>query len=171
MTKITLAGAALAVLMAAAVGGCDRPQAAKHATDTGKIAEAITADQAQFIADFNAHDADKITSHETADFVGMSHGSANIVGSAADLVANQKAVVADSTMHVAVADPVVEVAEAGDMAVYRASYSFTGHNPKTKKAITETGNYVAGYKPGADGTWKIAWSVISDTAPAPAPKS
>jgi hypothetical protein len=34
--------------------------------------------------------------------------------------------------------------------------------------VTETGNYLAGYKPQADGSWKQTWSVVSNDAPAPA---
>jgi hypothetical protein len=41
-------------------------------------------------------------------------------------------------------------------------------DPKTKKDATETGNYIAVYKPQTDGSWKLAWSVGADT-PAPAP--
>ena len=167
MTHAPLAGFALALLAAASLAGCNRSEPAKNVVDTGKIAEAITADQAQFITDFNAHDAAKAVSHETDDFVGMVHGSANVVGAAADLADTQKAMAADATAHIVVSDPVITVAASGDMAVYRVSYTFTGHDAKKGKPITETGNYIAGYKPGADGTWKIAWSVVSNTGPPP----
>ena len=174
MQNITRAGAAVAVavLMATAVAGCDQSQPARRTADTGKIAEAITADQAAVVADFNARDPVKLAGHDTADFVGMNHGRANIVGAPADLAANQQAVAADPTAHVVVTAPVIEVAAGGDMAIYRATYVFSGQNPATRRPYSESGNYIAGYKPGADGVWKIAWSVISDTGPAaPAAKT
>ena len=55
------------------------------------------------------------------------------------------------------------------MAVYRATYSFSREDPKTKKEMTEVGNWVVGYQKQPDGAWKIAWNVVSDAPPAPAP--
>ena len=168
MMKITLAGAVPAALMALAVGGCDKHPDAKHGADATQIAAAITADQAQLVTDFNAHDPAKSASHYGPDFVGMSHGAPNVIGPDADQAEEQKAVAADPTLHVEVTAPTIDVAASGDMAVYRATYTFTGTNGKTRKPLTETGNYVAGYKAGADGSWKIVWSVVSDTGPPPA---
>lgn len=46
---------------------------------------------------------------------------------------------------------------------------------KTKKPTTENSNWLMGYKPQSDGSWKITWSTMSDTPPAapaaPAPKT
>lgn len=168
MTKPQLAGAAMAALMAASLGGCDKTEPAKPAVDTGKIAAAVKADVAQLVVDFNAHDAAKATGHDAADAVLMAHGQANVVGAAADLASSQKAFAADASQHVAVANEAVDVAASGDMAVYRSTYVANAMNPKTKKAMTENGNYLAGYKMEPDGSWKIAWSVVSDTGPAPA---
>lgn len=168
MTKTRLAGAAVAALMAASVGACDKAGPAGPAADTGKIAEAVKADVAGLVADFNAHDAAKVAGHSAADVVQMAHGGPNIVGAAADLAANQKAFAGDPSARVTVADPVVDVAASGDMAVYRSTYAFTVTDPKTRKPATENGNYLAGYKRQADGSWKIAWAVVSDTGPAPA---
>jgi ketosteroid isomerase-like protein len=168
MTKIQLAGAAMAVLMATSLGACKPPASAKPAVDTSKIGDAVKADVAQLVADFNAHDATKVAGHDAADVVQMAHGQPNTVGAAADLASNQKGFAGDQNPHVTVANPVVDVAVSGDMAVYRSTYVFTVTDPKTKKVVTENGNYVAGYKQQADGSWKIAWSVISDTGPAPA---
>ena len=168
MTKLQLTGAAVAVLMAASVGACDKMAPAKPAVDAGKIADAVKADEAQLLADVNAHDATKVASHDAADVVQMAHGYPNLVGAAADLAANQKGFAADSTQKVTIANESVDVAASGDMAVYRSTYAFSGADPKTKKPMTENGNYLAGYKLQSDGTWKIAWSVVSDTGSPPA---
>jgi ketosteroid isomerase-like protein len=169
MTKFQLTGAAMAVLMAASVGACNKADSAKPAVDTGKITTAVKADEAQLVTDFNAHDATKVASHDAADVVQMGHGQANTVGAAADLAANQKGFATDASQHVDISNENVDVAASGDMAVYRSTYVFKGMDPKTKKPMTETGNYLAGYKLQPDGSWKIAWSIVSDTAPAPAP--
>ena len=180
MTKLQLTGVAMAALMAASLGACTKPDAgangaAKPAVDTGKIADAVKADEAQLVTDFNAHDATKTASHDATDVVAMAHGQANTVGAAADLAANQKAFAVDSAQHVTTANESVDVANSGDMAVYHSTYVFTATDPKTKKTVTENGNYLAGYKLQSDGSWKIAWSIIADTpatpAAAAAPKS
>ncbi|MEO8927363.1 MAG: DUF4440 domain-containing protein [Caulobacteraceae bacterium] len=174
MTKLQLTGAAMAALMAVSLGACNKTDAAKPAADTGKIADAgkigdaVKADEAQLITDFNARDATKTTSHDAPDVVLMFHGAPNVVGQAADLAQAQKDFPADPKAHVTTANEVVDVAASGDMAVYRSTYVFNGTDPKTKKAVSETGNYLAGYKKQADGSWKIAWQVVSDTKPAPA---
>lgn len=169
MTRTKLAGAAVAALSLAVLGACNNPAAGPSpAADTSKIADAIKADQAQLVADFNNHDADKAASHDAADIVAMGHGFPNVTGQAADLAASKKGFADDPTQHVTTDAGSVDVAASGDMAVYRSTYTFTGVNPKTKQAMKESGNYLAGYKKQPDGSWKIAWSVVSDTPP-PAP--
>ena len=166
MRMIRMAGAATAVLAVVSLAACGAPSD-KPAVDTGKIADAIKADEAQLSADFNARDAAKVVGHDAPDVVQMAHGAPDTVGPAADLAAN-RALFADPAQHFAVAGESVDVAASGEMAVYRSTYTYTFTDPKTKKAATEHGNYLAGYKRQADGSWKIGWSVISDTGPAPA---
>lgn len=167
MTKLQFAGTALAAVMAVSLGACDK-MSAKPAADTGKISDSVKADVAQLVADFNAHDAVKTASHDAPDVVQMNHGMANIVGKDADLAFTTKGFAADPSQHVTDNNGAVDVAASGDMAVYRSTYVFTGKDAKTGKAMTETGNYLAGYRQQPDGTWKMTWSVVSD-APAPAP--
>ena len=174
MTKIQLAGAATAVLMSASLCACNPPpsaaSAAKPAADTSKDADAIKADQTQMAADFNSHDVTKAVSHDAPDIVGMFHGQPNIVGVAADTAATKQMFAADPTGHYSTTNETVDVAASGDMAVYRATYAFTGTDPKTKKPISETGNMVTGYKKQPDGSWKVAWSIGANTPPAAAGK-
>jgi len=77
MTKLQLAGAAMSVLMAGSLGAGARAGAAepaKPAVDTARITDAVKADVAQNVIDFNAHDADKIVSHDGPDVVQTAHG-------------------------------------------------------------------------------------------------
>jgi ketosteroid isomerase-like protein len=164
MTKLQIVGAASAVILTLSIGAYTSPALAKAHASTSKIAVAIKADVAQLIADFNNHDATKATSQDAPDVVAMFHGAPNVVGAAADLASNQKGFAADPTQHVSVANETVDVAASGEMAVYRSTYVFNGTDSKTKKAFTENGNYLAGFKKQPDGSWKIAWSVVSNTA-------
>ena len=156
--------AAIVVVGAFTLAACTKPAAT---ADTSKIADMIKADTAQLVEHFNARDAEKAVSHDAPDYVGMFHGMPNVIGPAADL-ALTKLQVADPASKITVSDETVDVASAGDMAVYRASYAYTATDPATKKPVTENGNWLLGYKPQADGSWKISWGVVSDTGPAPA---
>jgi len=167
MTHSRLASAALVAAVAVSLSACAKPAEPPAPVDTAKIADAVKADVTQLVADFNARDAVKATSHDASDYVGMFHGMPNVVGPAQDLELTKQQV-ADPAVDLKVADEVVDVAKAGDMAVYRATYAYRFTDSKTKQPVTENGNWVLGYKAQADGGWKIAWGVVSDTGPTPA---
>ncbi|MGZ6013159.1 MAG: YybH family protein, partial [Caulobacteraceae bacterium] len=120
------------------------------------------------VADLNAKNADKAVSHDAPNVVGMFHGAPNVNSPAEDL-ASTKQQVTDPAFKLAIANETVDVAQAGDMAVFRSTYVATMTDPKTKKVITENGNWVVQYKPQSDGSWKMAISVVSDTPAAAAP--
>lgn len=132
--------------------------------DTAKAAADITAASQTLIGAFNAKDADKAVSFDMDDYVGMMHGQPNIVGKAKDLEIT-KLQIADPAAKVEVSDSQVDVAKGGDMAVQRMTYAYTFTDPKTKSPTTERGNWVLGWKAQPDGSWKLAWTVISDTTP------
>jgi len=158
-------------LGATAVLAACSPQPATPQVDTAKIAESVKADVDQLVAQFNAHDAEAAVAHDAQDYVGMFHGMPNVEGPAGDLAVTKQQV-SDPAAKVTINSHNVDVARSGEMAVDRATYSFDYTDPKTKKVVTETGNWVLGYKEQADKSWKLAWAVVSDTgaqAPAPAP--
>ena len=157
---------ALSAAMTLALAACAQP-AAKPAVDTAKIADAVKADAEASVADLNAKNVDKAVSHDAANIVGMFHGAPNISSPAEDL-AQTKAQLADPAFKLTISNETVDVAQAGDMAIFRASYVATMTDPKTKKVGTENGNWVVQYKPQSDGSWKMALSVVSDTGSAPA---
>jgi ketosteroid isomerase-like protein len=171
MTRLHFALAAMTALAAASLCACARPEPAKPAVDTTKISDAVKADATQRIADVDAHDPAKVASHDAADAVSMFHGRANAVGPAAIAASLQKTLADSPDLKVTMSDPTVDVAASGDMAVFRATTVATFTDSKTKKPVTTTSNSLSGYKLQPDGSWKIEWSVVSDTAPAPAAKS
>jgi ketosteroid isomerase-like protein len=166
--KLRHAAIAAALLASAALVGCEKKAAAPAAVDKAKIAEAVKADANAMIAAFNARDAEKAVSHDAPGMIGMFHGTPNVVGAEEDMKMTKQQFAENAVANVKLSNETVDVADSGDMAIYRASYAFSGEDPKTKKAINETGNWVVGYQKQADGAWKIAWNVVSD-APAAAP--
>lgn len=166
MPIIKFAAVAACVLLAGSMSACAKPDVAK--VDTAKVAETVKADFTQLLADFNAKDVDKAVSHDAPDYVGMFHGAPNVKGPAEDAVLTRLQV-SDPNMKLAATADAVNVSEAGDTAVVLATYDYTFTDPASKAAKTEHGNWVLGYKKQADGAYKIAWAVVSDT-PAPAAK-
>ena len=170
MTTSKLAGTTAAVLLAASLAACAKPEAAKPAVDTAKVAETVKADVTQLIAEFNAKDVDKAVAHDAPDYLSMFHGAPNTVGPAADKEVTKQQV-SDPNMKLVATIDAVDVAEAGDMAVVRSTYDYSFTDPATKAAKTEHGNWLLGYKKQADGAYKVAWGVVSDSpAVAPAAK-
>jgi len=148
--------AAALVLLA----GCHR-----HHGDAGAITRVIRANVRAVAAAFNAHDPEKAASFDAPFYVGMMHGAANVLGPADDL-ASMRQLAKDPAARLVVGDAEVEVARAGDMAVSRAPYRFSYTEAASRRVVTEQGNWVEEWRPQPDGSWKVAWSVVSDT-PAP----
>jgi ketosteroid isomerase-like protein len=165
--KLRHAAILAALLAVTSLAACNKA-AAPAAVDKAKIAEAVKADANGLVTAFNARDAEKATSHDAPGMVGMFHGTPNVVGAEEDLKTTKQQFATNSVGNIKLSNETVDVADSGDMAVYRASYAFSGEDPKSKKPVTETGNWVVGYQKQADGAWKIAWNVVSD-APAAAP--
>jgi ketosteroid isomerase-like protein len=158
---------ALAALVVGSVGGCNKAEPTRPAADTGKVADAVKADWNQLVADLNAHDATKAVGHDAPDVVNMFHGQANLVGPTADLASTKQLFAANPK--ITIANVTVDVPASGDMAVVRSTYTYEFTDPKTKRTVSEAGNWLAGYRPQPDGSWKLAWTIGADTPPIPAP--
>ncbi|HWF01038.1 MAG TPA: hypothetical protein VG248_14660 [Caulobacteraceae bacterium] len=149
--------AAAGLIAAVSLSACD-----KAATvDKAQVAQDIKANWTKISRDFNEGDASGATASDAPDVVNMFHGQPNAVGPEADL-ATTKQFIASGPLKESFADETVDVAQAGDMAVYRAVYRATYTDARTHKAVNETGNVVTGYKKQSDGSWKIAWTISAD---------
>lgn len=152
-----LTGAAALSLIA----GCSQ---SPPAGDSAKVAAQVKGTMATIISSFNARDAEKSVSFDAPDYVGMFHGTDNVVGPAQDL-ALTKLQLSDPTAKVSVSGEKVDMAEAGDMAVWSATYAYNFTDPKTKQPTTEHGNWLIVFKKQSDGVMKEAYGVVSDTPP------
>jgi ketosteroid isomerase-like protein len=130
--------------------------------DTAAVAAQVTAAIKTQVDAYAARDIDKAASILADDVVGHFHGAPDAVGKAA-AIAGMKEQMADPALKLAVADESVDVAAAGDLAVYHATYTFTFTNPVTKNAGSETGNWVAVFKRQMDGTMKLSRDMVLDT--------
>jgi ketosteroid isomerase-like protein len=158
--RLTLSAVALAATMACSQPA-PAPPAAVPPVDTAAVAAAVKAAIKTQVDAYAAKDAARAASILADDVVGHFHGAPNVVGRAA-ATEGMKEQMADPTLTLAVADESVDVAAAGDMAVYHATYAFTFTNLATKKASSETGNWVAIFKRQEDGTMKLSRDMVLD---------
>ena len=157
--RLLLAAAGLVALAA-----CAKPP---PAVDTAKEADAINAEVAAVNAALKAKDADKAVAFDADDIVGWGGGGPPVKSKADDLAAN-KAAFADPNYSFTLTADHTEVAKSGDIAWGTGSYSETDTSPTTHKVESQSGNWVAGYRKAADGTWKVT-AVASAQVAAPPP--
>jgi uncharacterized protein (TIGR02246 family) len=116
----------------------------------------------------NDKDAAAFASNFVAGAVMMTPGKPPMNGQDAIRTA-MTALLSDPNFKVDFASDKVEVADSGDMAATRGSYTLTLTDPATQKAITDKGSYVTVFRKQKDGTWKAVLdcdvSEIPPTAP------
>jgi hypothetical protein len=161
--KIVLAVVALAGV--SGLSACDKKAEAAAVVDKAKITEAVKGDVYQLVAALNDRNAAKAVTHDAPGVVGMFHGAPNVVGVEADMAMTKKQV-GDPNFYLQLGNDAVDVADSGEMAVYRTSYQYRFSDPKTRKPVKEMGNWVIGYKKQPDGAWRMTWNVVSDTGDA-----
>jgi ketosteroid isomerase-like protein len=146
------------------IAGCGETAAVKApaAADTARVADEVKAAIRSQIDAYAARDPVKAGSVLAPDIITMLHGAPNIVGTDA-AHASTKAQMTDPAMQLAVSDERVEVAQAGDMAIYYSTYRFTHTNPESSTPAVETGNWVAVFRRQPDGTMKMSREMILDT--------
>ena len=152
---------ASAIALLAMLGGCH-----PHHADTATVDAAIKANIRVLVTAFNKHDSARVASFDTPGYVGMKHGTANIIGQSADLSDLMRGA-SDPALGLNAGDVAVDVSASGDMAISRTIYRLTFTDPATKTPTLEYGNWVMEWQRQADGSWKAVWEAISNI-PTPA---
>jgi ketosteroid isomerase-like protein len=165
-TRFALGVASIA--MVSTLMACAKPA---PAVDLAKEAAAINAADAAINAAMKAKDAVKATAYDADDIVNYAPGYPPVLGKAADL-AGDKAGFTDPAFTFSFTVDHTEVAKSGDLAYQSGAFSQTDTNPTTRKVESSTGNWVAAWRKGTDGTWLLAAVAATPTtaaAPAAAP--
>ena len=156
----------IAAVASLAAAGCTQ---GAHA-DSGKIAEAIKAQDAQWAKDYESKNADAINSHYASD--GALAGPGFLVTTDAERRAVLAAFMSDPTYKQTFASDRVDVASSGDLAASRGQFTITMTDPSTKQLVTMPGSYLTIYKKGEDDSWKaIARFLTRGPVPADAAAS
>ena len=148
------------IVVAAACLSCISAQASSAPKGSqSAIASAIKADVAEIVAGINAKNIDKATKFDAPDLVSMESMREPSVGAKADREGLSMTFKYSPSWHLSLIDEAVDVAKAGDMAIYRGTYA--EDSMRDGVPYTHKGNYVAGFRRDADGMWRIHWSVIA----------
>ncbi|MBS0384423.1 MAG: DUF4440 domain-containing protein [Proteobacteria bacterium] len=122
------------------------------------IAQTIKADVAQIVAGINAHDVARATQFDAADIVSMESGRPPSAGLAAERQGLGMAMQHSPTWRLTMLDETVDVARAGDMAIYRGTYNEDSTNDGVP--MTHVVNFIADFRKQHDGSWRVEWSVV-----------
>lgn len=147
------------ILGAAALGGCNQ-QSTAPAADTKAIADQIRQSEAQWVKDYQAHDVGKALAHYAPDAALMPSGMKRMTDTRS-IEAGLKGLIGDPNFQLNFAPEKVEVAQSGDLAYTRGTYTLRMTDPKSKQPITETGSYMTTYKKQQDGSWKAEDDMVA----------
>lgn len=123
------------------------------------IAAMIKAHVAEIVAGINTHDPDRTTKFDAADVMAIEAFMAPVIGAKADKDGFAAAFKESPGWRVGMVDETVDVADAGDMAVYRSTY----HEDSTAAdgtPMTHKVSFLAGFRHDADGAWRMHWYVV-----------
>jgi ketosteroid isomerase-like protein len=149
----------LSIVMLALMACSSGPALAAPQESQAAIASKIKAEVAEIVAGINTKDIDKATKYDAPDFVSIESGREPSVGAKADHDGLAMAFKNSPDWHLSLIDESVDVAKAGDMAIYRGTYAEDSKHDGVP--YTHKGDYVAGFKRDADGKWRVHWSVVS----------
>ena len=133
---------------------------AEISADKAAIAKSIKSDVAQVVAGINAHDAVKTTAFDAPNIISMECGSPSTVGVEADREGFKAGFAHDPFWKVKLIDETVDVANSGDLAVYRGTYN--EENGSAGVVLTHKTNFIAEFKRQSDRSWRIVWYSVSN---------
>jgi ketosteroid isomerase-like protein len=137
--------------------------AAVSPVDTAAVAKLIKRNVAQLVAGLNAHDADKTTAFDADKIVSMECGSPPSTGIEADREGFKMGFARDPDWRVSLIDETVDVANSGDLAVYRGIYN--EDNGRAGVLTTHKTNFIAEFKRQSDGSFKMVWYIVANMEP------
>lgn len=129
------------------------------APSKAQIAAQIKADVAEIVAGINTHDSARATEFDSPDVIRMESMSKPSVGAESDREGFAAAFKYAPNWRVSMIDETVDVADAGDLAVYRSTYN-EDSKADDGTPLTHKVNFLAGFMHDADGAWRMQWYVI-----------
>ncbi len=117
----------------------------------------------------NDKDAAAFASNFVTDAVMMTPGGPPMKGRDA-IQAGMKQLLSDPNFKIDYASDRMEVADSGDLAATRGSFTLTVTDPATRKVINDKGSYMTVFRKQKDGAWKAVLDCdVSEMPPPPPP--
>lgn len=158
--------AAMSLSMAACNGKDNVASTSAAAPDTHDAdVKTLTDTEAQWIRDWQTKNPAKMASYYADDAVVMVPGGPPVSGRDA-IEKELQEMVKDPAMSMTFQPARADVSKSGDLGYTQGAYALTMSDPKTHKAVTEHGSYVATYRKQADGSWKAVADIASSAGPA-----
>jgi len=138
------------------------------AVDAATVEQTIRASADQYEQAALAGDVEALASFYSDDAIMLPPGMPKSEGIDAVRAAYQQMYAAGNPTEASLDPATVVVSESGDMAYDEGSFRFSGPGPDGT-TMTDTGKYLAIWKPTADGTWKISVDIWNSDAMPGAP--
>ena len=154
------------LLFALLQSGCMRtPTAATALPDTRALDEkAIRDSEAAWVKAFATKEPEKAAAFYADDAASMLPDTPLMTGRRA-IIAGMKPELGDPNFSLVFAPTKVEIAKSGDIAYTQGTFKYTTTDPKTRKRVGQSGNYVEVYKRQANGTWKVEEDIATEETP------
>jgi uncharacterized protein (TIGR02246 family) len=129
--------------------------------DTAAAGDAVKKVEQEMLAAWKAKDAAKVASYYADDAVTAMPSMKAAKGheAVAQGIAGD---VKDPAFSVDFANEATDIAASGDLAYTRGTFRVGYTDPATKKARTQTGNYLTVFRKQADGSWKAVADYATD---------
>ena len=153
-------------LIALLPSGCTQaPTAPAAPHDTRAIDEqAIRDTEAAWVKAFATKEPAKAEAFYADDADSMLPDTPLMSGKQA-ILAGMKPELGDPNFSLVFAPTKIEIAQSGDIAYSKGTFKYTTTDPKTKKRVGQSGNYVEVYKKQPDGTWKVQEDIATEETP------
>jgi uncharacterized protein (TIGR02246 family) len=162
LTTLSFVAAALSALLQS---GCmQAPPATPVPTTHTDDEKAIRDTEAAWVKAFATKGPEKAAAFYADDAASMLPDTPLMTGRAA-IIAGMKPELGDPNFSLVFAPTKIVIASAGDIAYSQGTFHYTTTDPKTKKRVGQSGNYVEVYKKQADGTWKVEEDIATEETP------
>ena len=152
------------VALALVTAGCSNAPAPPPPDTRAADVKAVLDEEAAWLKDTQAKDADKFASHFAEDGCALYPGGGILTGKAA-VKASMAPFFSDPNFSMTFASTRQMASKGGDMVYSQGTYTMTVTNPKTKKPMTDHGKYLTVFTKQADGSWKAIADTFNSDSP------
>jgi len=155
--RVIIAFAATGALLLTACGSEARLNAP---ADVSKAKRAVESVEKEMLADFEAKDAAKLTSHYSGDALVAMPGRPAAKGTDAIQRINAQDF-ADPNFRLNFRNERTDIADSGDLAFTQGTFDVTYTDAKSGKPVSGAGTYVTVFRKQSDGSWKAVADIAT----------